>query len=60
MDKRIAIAMPHQQLIEFVTDRPGHDWRYAVDSTKISNELNWQPQETFESGIIKTLGWYCR
>jgi dTDP-glucose 4,6-dehydratase len=60
MDKRIAIATPHQQLIEFVTDRPGHDWRYAVDSSRISNELNWQPQETFESGIIKTLGWYCR
>jgi dTDP-glucose 4,6-dehydratase len=55
----MAIATPHQQLIEFVTDRPGHDWRCAVDSTKISNELNWQPQETFESGIIKTLGWYC-
>lgn len=60
MDRRAVTAVPHRQLIEFVTDRPGHDWRYAVDSAKISKELNWQPQETFESGIVKTLDWYCR
>ncbi|ETN92857.1 dTDP-glucose 4,6-dehydratase [Gammaproteobacteria bacterium MOLA455] len=59
MDQRAMTAGPAQQLIEFVSDRPGHDWRYAVDSTKISNELNWLPRETFESGIIKTLDWYC-
>ena len=59
MDKRAAMGAPHQQLIEFVADRPGHDWRYAVDSTRISDELSWQPQDTFETGITKTLDWYC-
>ena len=59
MDKRNVITAPHKQLIEFVADRPGHDWRYAVDSTKITNELGWQPRETFESGIKRTLDWYC-
>lgn len=59
MDQSMPAAVSHQQLIEFVTDRPGHDWRYAVDSSKISTDLGWQPLETFESGIIKTVGWYC-
>jgi dTDP-glucose 4,6-dehydratase len=45
-------------LITFVTDRPGHDRRYAIDASKMANELNWQPQETFESGISKTIKWY--
>ena len=45
-------------LIEFVTDRPGHDRRYATDPQKIETELNWRPQETFESGIEKTVRWY--
>ncbi len=49
---------PHQNLIEFVTDRPGHDVRYAIDARKISRELGWKPIETFESGIKKTLDWY--
>lgn len=44
--------------IEFVTDRPGHDWRYAIDSSKIQRELGWTPRETFESGIRKTVQWY--
>ena len=44
--------------IIYVKDRPGHDRRYAIDATKISNELGWKPQETFESGIWKTLQWY--
>lgn len=44
--------------IIYVKDRPGHDRRYAIDATKISNELGWKPQETFESGIRKTLQWY--
>lgn len=48
----------HEELITFVTDRPGHDKRYAIDATKIRNELVWQPQETFESGIRKTVEWY--
>lgn len=46
------------ELITYVTDRPGHDKRYAIDATKIANELGWTPQETFESGIRKTVEWY--
>ncbi|WP_353172776.1 dTDP-glucose 4,6-dehydratase [Acinetobacter rudis] len=45
-------------LIEFVKDRPGHDLRYAIDATKIANELGWKPEETFETGIKKTVQWY--
>lgn len=48
----------YAQQITFVKDRPGHDLRYAIDASKISKELNWQPQETFESGIQKTVEWY--
>jgi dTDP-glucose 4,6-dehydratase len=48
----------HEKLIEFVTDRPGHDYRYAMDITKINQELCWQPAETFSSGIEKTVKWY--
>ena len=46
------------ELITFVTDRPGHDMRYAIDATKIKNDLGWVPQETFETGIEKTVHWY--
>lgn len=49
---------PHEQLITFVIDRPGHDLRYAIDASKIARELEWMPQETFESGIKKTVKWY--
>ena len=45
-------------LITYVTDRPGHDLRYAIDASKIKNDLGWVPQETFESGIRKTVEWY--
>lgn len=48
----------YRDLITFVKDRPGHDRRYAIDSTRIENELGWQAQETFESGIEKTIDWY--
>ncbi len=48
----------HEKLIQFVKDRPGHDKRYAIDARKILNELGWKPQETFESGINKTIDWY--
>ncbi|TNG91681.1 dTDP-glucose 4,6-dehydratase, partial [Pasteurellaceae bacterium UScroc12] len=48
----------YQDLITYVTDRPGHDVRYAIDAAKIGRELGWQPQETFESGIRKTVEWY--
>ena len=47
-----------KKLITFVKDRPGHDLRYAIDSTKIKNELHWQPEETFETGLKKTIRWY--
>lgn len=47
-----------KELITFVKDRPGHDRRYAIDASKIDSQLNWQPQETFESGISKTIKWY--
>jgi dTDP-glucose 4,6-dehydratase len=49
---------PHESLIRFVKDRPGHDRRYAIDPRKIEQELGWTPQETFESGIRKTVAWY--
>ncbi len=52
------LTTQHSTLITYVADRPGHDRRYAIDASKISRELNWQPQETFESGIRKTVQWY--
>ncbi|MGB9106113.1 MAG: dTDP-glucose 4,6-dehydratase [Terriglobales bacterium] len=48
----------YRSLITFVADRPGHDRRYAIDSTKIETELSWRPRESFESGIRKTVRWY--
>lgn len=48
----------YDSLITYVKDRPGHDVRYAIDATKIAQELNWTPEETFESGIRKTVEWY--
>jgi len=48
----------YSDLIEFVPDRPGHDQRYAIDASKILDELNWKPVETFESGLYKTVKWY--
>ena len=48
---------PHAKLITYVTDRPGHDRRYAIDATKIARELGWKPQETFASGLRKTVEW---
>ncbi len=51
-------AAPRRELITFVKDRPGHDWRYAIDFSKIKSELSWQPRESFESGIEKTIRWY--
>lgn len=47
-----------EDLIKYVTDRPGHDMRYAIDPTKIKNELNWEPETSFNEGIKKTIKWY--
>jgi dTDP-glucose 4,6-dehydratase len=49
---------PHEKLISFVTDRPGHDLRYAIDASKIEHELGWRPQESFDTGLRKTVQWY--
>jgi len=51
-------ANTYSSLLQFVTDRPGHDFRYALDAGKMKKELNWEPQETIESGIDKTLAFY--
>ena len=49
---------PHERLIEFVTDRPGHDQRYAIDPSKIEREVGWKPRHTFESGLRATVQWF--
>lgn len=49
---------PYENLITYVKDRPGHDHRYAIDASKIQNDLGWTPRETFETGILKTINWY--
>lgn len=51
-------SAPHNKLITYVADRPGHDKRYAIDANKIARELGWKPQENFESGLRKTVEWY--
>ncbi len=58
LDEMVPKAGSYREQITYVTDRPGHDRRYAIDASKMSSELNWQPQETFESGIRKTVQWY--
>ena len=60
LDKLLPLSqyIPHRSLISHVSDRPGHDKRYAVDAKKIQEDLNWLPDETFESGIEKTVKWY--
>jgi dTDP-glucose 4,6-dehydratase len=50
--------VPHHNLISYVTDRPGHDRRYAIDFSKLQRDLGWQPQENIESGLKKTVQWY--
>lgn len=49
---------PHKSLMQFVQDRPGHDARYAIDASKIKREVGWEPSETFETGLRKTVQWY--
>lgn len=58
MDERQASGAPHDRLLTYVTDRPGHDARYAIDATKLEMELGWKAQENFDSGIAKTVDWY--
>jgi dTDP-glucose 4,6-dehydratase len=53
-------AGKYAELITFVKDRPGHDRRYAIDSSKIARELGWLPRESFESGLAKTVRWYIQ
>ena len=49
---------PHKSLVKFVKDRPGHDRRYAIDAGKIKRELDWEPAETLDTGLRKTVQWY--
>ncbi|MCU0807700.1 MAG: dTDP-glucose 4,6-dehydratase [Candidatus Contendobacter sp.] len=58
LDERCSEHAPHERLISFVTDRLGHDWRYAIEARKMADELGWRPLETFETGIAKTVDWY--
>ena len=53
-------AGPYERLLTYVKDRPGHDRRYAIDARKIERELGWRPQETFETGLSKTVAWYLQ
>ena len=58
LDELMPIATPRESLIRHVADRPGHDERYAIDATKLETELGWRAQETFDTGIAKTVRWY--
>jgi dTDP-glucose 4,6-dehydratase len=58
LDELRPAGAPHDRLIQYVTDRPGHDQRYAIDCSKIERELGWKQQESFESGLRKTVQWY--
>lgn len=58
LDEMNPTGAPHDRQITFVADRPGHDHRYAIDASKIERELGWRPQESFETGLRKTVEWY--
>ena len=58
LDELVPAERPHEELIAFVTDRPGHDARYAIDATRLETELGWRAHEDFDSGIAKTVRWY--
>jgi dTDP-glucose 4,6-dehydratase len=58
LDKVNPEGRPHDQLITYVTDRPGHDHRYAIDATKLECDLDWKAEETFATGLTKTVRWY--
>ena len=58
LDEKVPSDTSYKELITFVEDRAGHDRRYAIDATKIENELGWKAAENFETGILKTIEWY--
>ena len=58
LDKRRPGTRSHKALISFVVDRPGHDFRYAIDPSKVEREIGWQPKESLASGIERTVDWY--
>ncbi|MFP7572460.1 dTDP-glucose 4,6-dehydratase [Marivita sp. S2033] len=58
MDEMVPQGAPHDRLISFVTDRPGHDLRYAIDPSRMRDELGWRPSVTLEEGLRRTLRWY--
>ena len=60
LDDRHPEGAPHEDLITFVTDRPGHDFRYAIDASKIQQELGWAPSVTLEEGLTKTVDWFLK
>jgi len=60
LDKKIPKEKSYKELITFVEDRAGHDRRYAIDASKIENELGWKAKETFDTGIVKTVEWYLK
>lgn len=60
LDVKVPQEKSYKELITFVEDRSGHDRRYAIDATKLENELGWKADENFDSGIIKTIEWYLR
>jgi len=60
LDERRPNHAPHDKLITYVTDRPGHDARYAIDPTRIRNELGWRPSVTLEQGLARTVDWYLQ
>jgi dTDP-glucose 4,6-dehydratase len=60
MDEIRPQSAPHHRLIQLVKDRPGHDWRYAIDGKKMRSQLGWEPETDFKTGMRKTIDWYVR
>ena len=58
LDKKVPSEKSYKELITFVEDRAGHDRRYAIDATKLENNLGWKADENFDTGIVKTIDWY--